>query len=52
MQGCFMQFLRLIIVKKLQGPHFSADFSILNSHACSRHEKEGINKKKAQDKIK
>ena len=59
MQGCFMQFLRLIFVKKLQlqgasppdphrvccpwtptegllrppGPHFSADFSILNSHA-------------------
>ena len=57
-QGCFMQFLRLIFVRKLQGaspsdphweccpldphwgssaapsPHFSADFSILNSHAC------------------
>ena len=59
MQGCFMQFLRLIFVKKLQlqgssppgphqgrcpldphwgllrppGPHLSADFSILNSHA-------------------
>ena len=70
MQGCFMQFLLLIFVKKLQlqgasppdphlghcpwtptggvapwtptggllrppGPHFSADFSILNSHAWS-----------------
>ena len=58
MQGCFMQFLHLIFVKKLEGasprdpiwgvapwtptggllqppgPHFSADFSILNSHAC------------------
>ena len=60
MQGCFMQFLHLIFVKKLQlqgalppdphwgccpwtptggllrppGPHFSADFSIFNSHAC------------------
>ena len=59
MQGCFMQFLGLIFVKKLQlqlhpltptggiapwtstggllrppGPHFSADFSILSSHAC------------------
>ena len=48
MQGCFVQFLRLIFVKKLQlrpltptggllrppDPHFSADFSILNSHAC------------------
>ena len=48
MQGCFMQFLRLIFVKKLQlcpltptrgllqppDPHFSADFSLLNSHAC------------------
>ena len=58
MQGCFMQFLRLIFVRKLQGalppdptrgvapwiptggllwppgPHFSADFSILNSRAC------------------
>ena len=59
-QGCFMQFLHLIFVKKLQGasppltptgavapwtptggrrrppgPHFSADFSILNSHAWS-----------------
>ena len=47
MQGCFMQFLRLVFVKKLQlrpltptrsllrppDPHFSADFSILNSHA-------------------
>ena len=47
MQGCFMQFLHLIFVKKLQlrpltptrgflrppDPHFSADFSILNSHA-------------------
>ena len=59
MQGCFMQFLRLIFVKKLQlqgakppdphqgccpldphwgpsatpRPQFSADFSILNSHA-------------------
>ena len=52
MQGCLMQFLHLIFVKKLQlqraiapwtptggvlwpsGPHFSADVSILNSHAC------------------
>ena len=48
MQGCFMQFLRLSFIKKLQPfPHFSADFSILNSHAwvyfavvarcCSEH---------------
>ena len=43
MQGCFMQFLRLIFVRKLQlqgasplDPHFSADFSILNSHAWLR----------------
>ena len=58
MQGCFMQFLGLIFVRKLQGalpltpirgvapwtptggllqppgPHFSADFSILNSRTC------------------
>ena len=46
-QGCFMPFLRLVFVKKLQlqgaspstapSPHFSADFSIRNSHAWYLH---------------